>query len=190
MRYRVTIEKLSGLSLSEAFHELFYEPLAMNDTYRRFFEEPRHSVSDRPLSRWFRGDFDCTELRSITADWAGGGLISTTEDLNRFMHAFVENRIFSDSTTRDTMLQWIKAGEAWDYGLGIIRAHLDVIDTLFPAEAGEIWGHQGMSSAFMYYWPKKQVYFCGTFNQMSYESLGLFIIADICRFILQSDTGT
>lgn len=184
------IEKLSGLPLTEAFHDMFYNQLAMNDTYRRFFEEPRHSTPGRPPSRWYRSDFDCTELRSITADWAGGGLFSNTEDLNRFLHAFVENRIFSDSSTRDTMLQWIRAGEGWDYGLGIIRGHLDVIDTLFPAEAGEIWGHQGASSAFMYYWPKKQVYFCGTFNQMSYESLGLVIIADICRFILRSETGT
>jgi D-alanyl-D-alanine carboxypeptidase len=182
------IEKLSEKSLSVAFRELLFDPLGMNDTYRRFFEEPRRKDPSRQPSRWFRGDFDCSDLRSITADWAGGGLYSTVEDSYRFLHAFVESRVFTNPATRDTMLQWIQAMEGVDYGLGIIRVPLDMEDSLL-SDAGDVWGHQGASSAFMYYWPQKQVYFCGTFNQMQYEGLGFGLTTDICRFVLRNDTG-
>jgi hypothetical protein len=54
----------------------------------------------------------------MTADWAGGGLVSTTEDLNVFLRAFVRNEIFSNSSTKNTMLTWVESGPLNNYGLG------------------------------------------------------------------------
>jgi D-alanyl-D-alanine carboxypeptidase len=182
------IEKLSGRSLSEAFHELLFNSLGIMHTYRIYYEEPRRKYPDRAPSRWYRGDLDCSEMRAITADWAGGGLYSTVDDLYSFINAFVENRIFANPATRDSMMQWIPAMEGIDYGFGILRISLDLEDSLMT-DAGYIWGHHGASSAFMYYWPMKQIYFCGTFNQMEYEGLGFILITDICKYILGEDSG-
>lgn len=182
------IEQLSGRSLSEAFHELLFDALGILHTYRIYYEEPRRKDPDRAPSRWFRGDLDCSDMRAITADWAGGGLYSTVDDLYSFINAFVENRIFENPAIRDSMLQWIPAMEGIDYGFGIMRISLDLEDSLMT-DAGYIWGHHGASSAFMYYWPKKQMYFCGTFNQMEYEGLGFSLITDICRYILEENRG-
>jgi CubicO group peptidase (beta-lactamase class C family) len=165
------IEKVTGQSLEAAFRDSLFEPLGMQHTHRHFLEDERPVGSGRPASQWFREDLVCNELVSLSADWAGGGLYATADDLNRYLHAFVDDQIFAQSSTRTEMLRWTEAMQGVDYGLGVLRfrfADMNEEDTS-AADLGEVWGHQGASSAFMYYWPERQVYLIGTLNQMRRE---------------------
>jgi CubicO group peptidase (beta-lactamase class C family) len=161
----LAIEKVTGEPLHVAYRARILDPLGMDCTYRQYREQPRASIPGRAPSHVFYDEIDYASWRALSADWAGGGLQTTTEDLNRFLRAFAANEVFDKPSTREEMFEWVSAGldasdgAEWLYGLGIIRVVSE------GAELGEIWGHQGASSCFMYYWPEKDATFCGTFNQ-------------------------
>jgi CubicO group peptidase (beta-lactamase class C family) len=142
----------------------------MNHTYRPAFETPRASIPGRPPSERFLGDVECSLSPAVmTADWGGGGLVSTTEDLNRFLRAFVGDRIFREPGTRSQMLTWVESGPFHGYGFGIGLVDFDRSDNPAHAGLGQVWGHAGSSRNFMYYWPRRDVTLIGTLNQIDCE---------------------
>ena len=164
------VEGLTGSPLHEVYRRLLLDPLGMNHTYRPSHEEARPSLPGRGPSQRYLDDMECTLLPAVmTADWAGGGLISTTEDLNRFLRAFVRNEIFADPATRDEMFEWVRSGPFHTYGLGISRVVFAESDDPRHAGLGEIWGHTGSSDNFMYYWPDEDTTMIGTLNQIDCE---------------------
>jgi CubicO group peptidase (beta-lactamase class C family) len=113
---------------------------------------------------------DFTAWRALTADWAGGGFNSTLENLNRFLRALAHGEVFGKPSTREAVFTWRTSKENVSYGLGVIRIDLDRGDDAAVHGMGEIWGHIGASSCFMFYWPKADASFCGTFNQVACEN--------------------
>jgi len=83
------IEKVAGRALHEVYRDLLLDPLGMNHTYRPSHEEARPSLPGRGPSHRYLDNLECTLLPAVmTADWAGGGLISTTEDLGFSVRSF------------------------------------------------------------------------------------------------------
>lgn len=164
------VEEVSGMGLHRVYREMLLEPLGMKHTYRPSHEQARPSLPNRGPSYRYLGDIECTLLPAVmTADWAGGGLISTAEDLNRFMRAFVRNEIFEKSTTREEMFTWVASAPFHNYGLGISRVLLDESNNPDYMGLGEVWGHTGSSDNFMYYWPSMDTVLIGTLNQIECE---------------------
>lgn len=181
----LVVERLAGRALHEAYRDLLLDPLGMDHTYRPSHEEARPSLPGRGPSHRYFGDLECTLLPAVmTADWAGGGLISTSEDLNRFLRAFVRNEIFEDPTTRDEMFRWVESGPFHNYGLGISRVVFDRSDDPKHAGVGEVWGHTGSSDNFMYYWPNEDTTMIGTLNQIDCERNLYDNVASIMHTIL------
>jgi CubicO group peptidase (beta-lactamase class C family) len=167
----LVLEKASGRSLTALYRGLLLDPMGMNHTYRPAYEAARPSIPGRAPAERYLEDLECGLWPSVmTADWAGGGLVSTTEDLDRFLRAFLKNEIFRESTTRDTMLTWIESGPMNNYGLGISRVLFDRSGNPAHAGLGEVWGHSGSSHNFLYYWPAEDIVIVGTLNQMAVES--------------------
>jgi D-alanyl-D-alanine carboxypeptidase len=181
------VEKLTGKPLHEVYRELLLDPLGMDHTYRPASEEPRPSLPGRGPSHRYLDDYECTLLPAVmTADWAGGGLISTSEDLNRFLRAFVQNEVFEHPTTRDRMFNWVSSGPFHNYGFGISRVLFDQSDNPKYIGLGEIWGHGGSSDNFAYYWPSQDTTLIGTLNQIACERDMYDNVTLIMRAILAS----
>lgn len=158
------IERVTGKSLHEVFRERILSPLAMNETYLSYREQPRKASVE---SHRYEADLDLHGQRRQSADWASGGLVSSTRDLSRFVLALAERKVFERESTLDTMMTWCPTGaEDVDYGLGLFRVRLDEGN-------GELWGHDGHGNAFMYYWPERQLAFVGTLNQTENDWWGL-----------------
>jgi CubicO group peptidase (beta-lactamase class C family) len=179
------IERRTGKELHEVIRELLLDPLGMKHTYRPSHEEPHPSIPGRGPSERYLDNMECTLVPSVlTADWAGGGMISTTEDMNRFLSAFARNEIFDDPSTRDAMFQWIESGPFHNYGFGISRVLFDRSEDPDHAGLGELWGHAGSSHCFAFYWPREEITIVGTLNQLAYESSLYDTLARIMRTIL------
>jgi len=174
------IEHVSGKALHEAYRERLLDPLGLDHTYRPAFEADRPSIPGRrPSERWF-GDVECSLSPAVmTADWGGGGLISTTEDMNRFLRAFVDNQIFREAETRDAMLEWADSGPFHKYGLGFGLVDFDRSNNPAHAGLGQVWGHAGSSRNFMYYSPRLNVTLIGTLNQIDTDKSLYDIVASI-----------
>jgi len=181
------IENRAGRGLHEVFQELILDPLGMDHTYRPSHQEPRPSIPGRGPSERYLDDMECTLVPAVlTADWAGGGMISTTEDLNRFLRAFVRNEIFEDPATRDEMFRWVTSGPFHNYGFGISRVLFDESEDPGHAGLGEIWGHAGSSHSFMFYWPAEDITFIGTLNQLACEGS----LYDTLALVMHTILGT
>ncbi len=148
------IESVTGEPLEDIYRHRILEPLGMTETYLSYRELP---VSLRRESHRFeRSDDLYGELRQ-SADWAGGGLVSNTRDLQKFMHALFQGRLFAKPDTLDLMRGWTRS-DGSQYGLGLFRVVLS-------DGRGELWGHGGWGNSFMYYWPQQDIGFTGTLNQ-------------------------
>ncbi len=176
------VEAATGASLDDAYRRYIYEPLKMLSTYRRFVEAPRLQASSQ-VAHVFHGDIDFTEWRALTADWGGGGLNSTPEDLNRFLRALSRDAVFQEPSTRNMMFSWREWSGNASYGLGLMRFDLDRDTDASRHGMGTIWGHIGASSCFMFYWPKADASFCGTFNQVACESSVVPFVIELMRLI-------
>ncbi|MBU7018841.1 MAG: beta-lactamase family protein [Theionarchaea archaeon] len=179
----LVIEKVTGKPLHNIYRELLFDPLQMNHTYMQFREPPRSSITGRLPSCSYVGDINYTSFRSLSADWAGGGLQTTCEDLNQFLRAFFRNDIFEEISTRDEMAAWRKISQDGYYGLGVIRWVLDEAGDPDLAGCGELLGHQGASGSFMYYWDVKDTTICGTINQADEKMIGE-VVTDTLKILL------
>jgi CubicO group peptidase (beta-lactamase class C family) len=179
------IERITGRALHEVYRELLLDPLGMDHTYRPSHEEARPTLPGRLPSQRYLNDIECTSWPAVmTADWAGGGLLSTLEDLNRFLRAFVQNEIFDEPTMRDRMFRWVESGPFHNYGFGTSRVLFDRSENPEHAGLGELWGHAGSSYNFMFYWPAEDVMIIGTLNQLNVERNRYDILASIMHAVL------
>ena len=70
----------------------------MNDTYMLFREPRRENRAGAP-SKPYAGDV--LHLHpSVSADWGGGGLVTTVQDLGSFIDAFAHDKLFATLSTR------------------------------------------------------------------------------------------
>jgi D-alanyl-D-alanine carboxypeptidase len=183
------IEAVTGTELHIVYRELLLDPLGMEYTYRPSHEIAKPRFPGRAPSQRYLDDMECTLLPAVmTADWAGGGLISTTEDLLLFMRTFVRNEIFKNPTTIKRMFEWVTSGPFHNYGLGISRVLFDKSANPAYEGLGEVWGHTGSSDNFMYYWPEGDVIMIGTLNQLNCTRNLYDNIAMIMRIIQNSAT--
>ncbi|KAA3606669.1 MAG: class A beta-lactamase-related serine hydrolase [Planctomycetota bacterium] len=151
-------ERVSGQSLHKVFRHKIFLPLGMNDTWLHWREPqpPGQSTSHRYESQW-----NMFPKRHNSADWAGGGLVSSTRDLEAFIRALADETLFTQPSTSGQMQAWVPTGMGQiEYGLGLFQVPLGF-------GLGKIWGHDGYGNSWMYFWPDQDVSFVGTLNQAS-----------------------
>jgi CubicO group peptidase (beta-lactamase class C family) len=152
----LVIESLTGKPLHEAYRKRLFEPLGLTETWLHWQEPPASSVVE---SHRYEGSLDMYPQAHNSADWAGGGLVSTTRDLERFIGGLMRGQLFADSKTLGLMTTWVPTGAPGvEYGLGLFRVDLG------PGH-GAIVGHDGYGNSWMYYWPEPDLVFTGTLNQ-------------------------
>jgi D-alanyl-D-alanine carboxypeptidase len=157
------LQNVTGSALNVLYRQMLFGPLGMDHAYMEYYDEPIPSIPGRGISHVYFGDLDYTGWTSNSADWAGGGIISNAEDLNRFLRAFADDAIFENPQTKDQMLDWLPTGETGlYYGLGTARINLSEFGM---PDIGDIYGHEGFPQSFMFYWPREDVIIAGTLNQ-------------------------
>ena len=162
----LVIESVTDQPLHEVYREQLFTPLGMAHTYMEFREEPHPSIPGRNPAYVFYGETEYSSFRSLSADWAGGGLVSTTEDMTRFIRAFANDEIFAIPGTREAMFDWVVWEDgSLDYGLGVMQ---------IKGKTLTIWGHLGVGQTFMFYWPEGNITLTGTMNQNEVQVGPLF----------------
>jgi D-alanyl-D-alanine carboxypeptidase len=99
----ILVEQVTGQPLHEVYRGLVFDPLGMDTTWLEGHEPARTPDAVHHYS----GELDWTAI-SPTIDWAGGGLVTTTADLIRFVRALWSGGIV-DSRGLDEMTRWTPA---------------------------------------------------------------------------------
>ncbi len=156
------VENVSGMKLHEAFRQLIFDPLGMENSYFEFHEEPVPGVDGRFLTHAFYAGTDWSMNDSRSYEWGSGGIVSTVADQNRFLWAWVQDDLFDNPATKEEMLTWIETPDAGVYyGLGVFRF---VFDEWGIPDLGEVQGHGGLFNSQAFYWPEQNVTIISTLN--------------------------
>ena len=140
------IEQITGDSLPDQIRQRVLEPLEMYDTYFEFCEA--ETGSGKRLNS-YQGRLNMTKHFNTSFDWGGGGLVSTTQDMARFIQALFGMELFENESTLHLMLDNSEnEADGETYARGINQYALDG-DTYY--EHGGHWG------SLMMYNPEKDV---------------------------------
>jgi CubicO group peptidase (beta-lactamase class C family) len=172
------IEKVSGTSLDQFFRQSIFEPLGMDASYINLKSAP--IKKQPPMAQFYAGDIALSSIQSLSADWGGGGLVSTTQDLIQFLSAFEEDKIVKKET-RLAMQHWVHETKGMEYGFGIRKVSFN---NLFDTDTHlEVIGHTGSTASFLWYCPQLDTYIAGTLNQLEASKSTVELVYDILRLI-------
>lgn len=164
------VEKVSGKNLHQFFLERIFDPLQLNATYLNL-----RSANHGRMAEMFAGSMELSGMRSLSADWAGGGIVSTSKDLNTLLGALFEDE-FLEKETLTRMMEWIPESQGTYYGFGIRKWKLKELNPSLPDLS--LWGHSGSNATFMYYCPELKVKISGTFNQFDAKRESVLFMID------------
>lgn len=148
------IEKILNKPLHQAIRERIISPLNMINSYFEFYEEPKGNLKriDAYLNK-----INMTQKINTSYEWAGGGIVSTTEDLGKFITSLLDGKLFISNTTLLKMMDTSKSSKfGADYGLGLIK---------YSVGKNIFFGHGGFYGSLMIYDPLDQFLFCGNIGQ-------------------------
>ncbi len=164
------IENITGKPFHEVLAQYIFKPLRMKHSYMLNYSEPAEA-SPYPMAEFYHKGIKGNDLKGYAGiDYAGGGVVATTEDLLKFMKALVKYHLVTKETLEIMKNDRAKYGLGIDYGYGIWQ--FKTIPLLMPKKLNS-WGVAGVTGAFMFYHPAKDTYLIGNFNDTSYASKGL-----------------
>lgn len=140
-------EQLSGSSLASLYRERILAPLGMHDSFFEYYETWDYPVK---MSHSFYDRIDVNAGINTSYDWAGGGVVSTTAELARFIQTLFAGSLFRESSTLDLMMNDRNDG----YALGLKLA-------------GSFMGHFGFWGGTLGYDPEQQITLCVSINQVN-----------------------
>jgi D-alanyl-D-alanine carboxypeptidase len=145
------IEKVTGKSFGQNLEDEFFLPLEMHDSYLMFYTSPQNSSPQAIEKIWFN-DVEISAFESLSCDWAGGGIISTTADLNRFQQALRSGRLVKTSTLQSMEVCNHKFRSGIYYGLGMMEIRFREFFFLL-GNLPKLKGHIGVLATHMFYDP-------------------------------------
>jgi D-alanyl-D-alanine carboxypeptidase len=156
----LVVERASGQSLTSQYRARIFNRLGMVHTWHEGFETGRGALAHHFYNLPAQGnnlDITATPLK-MSAAWASGALVSTSDDLLLFLRALMQGELFRERATLQQMQQASTASP--NYGLGLQRVVVN---------GREVWGHAGFWGTLMLYDPVKDAYLVMSVNQASRE---------------------
>lgn len=161
------IESVTKQSFDDVLHERIFTPLEMNDTYLMFYSEPVNGYREI-ADVWLLGQ-EISGNKSLSVDWAGGGVISTLADLAIFARALNNGEIVSDATLQEFYQFDYKFMTGLHYGNGFMEYHFgDYFPTL--KSLPKYRGHMGILGTHMLYDIETDSVYISSFGSTDYSA--------------------
>lgn len=139
----------------------------MDDTYLLFYSKPKNK--QRQIADVWLDGVNVAGFQSLSVDWAGGGLISTLDDLAVFVRSLNQGKIISHDTL-DSLYQFDhKYRRGIHYGNGFMAYHFK---EFFPTLASlpVMIGHMGILGTQMFYDKESDTVFVASFGSSDYSA--------------------
>ena len=167
------VENITKMTLAKVCEEWIFKPLGLSKTYLPTNKE------DFVTDIFYNEKSLYRPNAMLSASGSGDGM-TTARELMTFLKAFFDGTFFPKDTFRKLskygQLQ-ITMGGAW-YGGGYMRIPLGVPRTLFMGK-GELLGHSGATGSLAFYYPEKDLYFVGDFNQVANPGLPIMTAVNL-----------
>lgn len=156
------IEKVTGRSFAENLDAHFFRPLEMRDSYLMFYAEPANTPKKEIQKIWFNQQ-EISGFESLSCDWAGGGIISTTADLIKFNQALRAGELIDPAVLARMDRFPHKFQPGIHYGLGMMEIRFK--DFFFMLGGlPKVRGHIGILATHLFYDPVKEAHIALNFG--------------------------
>jgi len=157
------IETISGKTYAENSRKFIIQALDLQHTY--LYQDASDTI---PKTLYYK-DKPLPIQKAMTSFGPDGGIVSTSEDMLKFIEAFMTGVLFPASNISEIQ-EWNKIFFPMQAGIGI---HLFKLPWYFNpfGTVHYFIGHSGLSGALAYYCPNKKLYVVGTVNQLAYNDL-------------------
>jgi CubicO group peptidase (beta-lactamase class C family) len=139
--------------------ELICKPIGLKNTYLY------SDIQDKRAQDMYFKNNPLIIPKAMVSFGSDGGIVSTSEELLQFSQAFFGGSFFSKELISG-LKQWNRIFFPLESGIGMHRFKLPWFFSPFKPFP-ELFGHSGLSGAFAFYCPAKDLYLAGTVNQIS-----------------------
>ena len=143
------IEKVTGKSFDRNLTDEIFTPLQMDDSYLMFYSNPKNMPKKDISKIWLNG-IEVSKFNGLSVDWAGGGIVSTLEDLLKFQKALIGGKLISAQTLAAMEVFDNKYIPGIHYGLGIMQLRFEEFFFLLRGYP-RMTGNMGSISTLMFY---------------------------------------
>jgi CubicO group peptidase (beta-lactamase class C family) len=120
----------------------------------------------------------------MTSFGADGGIVSTAAESMQLLRAFFGGKLFPAACLTEMQLNWNAIFYPLKYGTGLAKFQLPAVFTMFRKYPALI-GHSGLSGAFAYYVPDKDIWLTGTVNQVSHPDISYKLMVQILAELMK-----
>ncbi len=139
------LEEVSGMAYADLLSQQIFSPLGMSDSYLHSY--PSNNASE-PIAPLYVNGVDISKMTSLSCDWSGGGVITTTNDLLLFQTALHQGT-FGDIMAEQAGFPHKFRGGI-HYGFGMMELHFNEFFFLLR-NMPNMKGHIGITSTHMFY---------------------------------------
>ena len=168
------IENVSGKSFHEFLTDYIIIPLELNHTYLNLRSKPIQPTL--AMAEMYSGEREISSFKSLSADWAGGAIVSTGKDLINFQQALREGKLVTTETYK-AMQEWVPEEKGMSYGYGLRKINFK--ELFFALPKWEVIGHSGLNGTFMYYSSELDIYVAGTLNQLEASKEAVMLMVKV-----------
>ncbi|BDZ65157.1 serine hydrolase domain-containing protein [Agromyces mangrovi Wang et al. 2018] len=162
------LEERTGTAFHDLLHERVFTPLGMDDTFlpyrsRAANDGPGPVDVDPGILPVRLGRTDIAGFRSLTIDWAGGGVASTPDDLVAFSEALHGGRLVTPATlaTMTTMQHRFRPGI--HYGTGMMQLRFGEFSPFLRRYPRPV-GHTGILATHVFHDPVQDAHLVVNFG--------------------------
>lgn len=180
------VEKITGRPFHEALHGLIFDPLEMKHAYMQGFSKPA-VPSEHATARYAVNGFDPTTLEFFhQIDYAGGGVVATSEEYATFLQALTGCRLIRKETLDKMVDDDLRMGlplVGFRYGYAIWK--LTTVPLFMPGKFNS-WGCAGVTGSLLWYHPKTESHIVINFNDISWQTKGLrYMLSSVINPLLR-----
>lgn len=163
------LEAIEEKPYSAILVDRIFQPLGMTESYFMFY-------NDKPtdIIGIYMNEIDFSNKNALSIDWAGGGVVTTMNDLLTFMMALENGTILSD----DVYSQMTDFSNIYTkgiyYGMGMMYFDFSELSLLLKLSSmTDVYGGVGATGTYMLYDKEKDTYFIANFGSLDYGEKGL-----------------
>ena len=158
------IEIVEGKSLEKALEERIFEPLSMTDSYMTMRSKPLSNHSLPIADLWLEGE-EFGDKNALSVDWAGGGIISTLDELKKFSVALHSGNLISDRSLSEMFSNENQFEKGIYTGGGGMTVRFNKFFPLLKLPL--VSGHIGILSTHLFYDPTSDTHIVLNFGSTS-----------------------
>lgn len=158
------LEAIESKPYADILEQRIFEPLGMKDSYLMFYNDEPSDI----VGIYING-IDYSGRNALSVDWAGGGVVTTMNDLLTFMRALEDGALMSDDVYEQMTDFTQRYEQGIYYGMGMMYFDFSELSFLLQLSSiTDVYGGVGATGTYVLYDKEQDTYFIANFGSLDF----------------------